>query len=255
MNFLGANVFFWKTKHNIVHHTYTNIPGADEDIEAGIFLYLNPSQKHHWVHRFQHIYFLFVYALLYLYWVFYADYKKYFSEKVALTPIANFNKREKIIFWISKVFHLTIFVVLPVFLLGFQEWLILFLIYAFTTGILLSMVFQLAHIVEETDFPLPNADNEIEDAWMIHQLNTTANFAMNCKLLSFILGGLNYQIEHHLFPTISHIHYPQISKIVQEVCDQFHVPYYAHSTLWLVIRSHYKCLKQLGGGSAHRLIE
>lgn len=255
LNFLGANVFFWKTKHNIVHHTYTNIPGADDDIEAGIFLYLNPTKKHYWFHRFQHIYFLFIYALLYLYWIFYADYKKYFSEKVALTPIANFSKREKIIFWVSKVFHLVIFVVLPVLLLGFQEWLIMFLIYAFTTGIVLSMVFQLAHIVEETNFPVPNAENQIEDAWMIHQLKTTANFAMNSKLLSYLLGGLNYQIEHHLFPAISHIHYPQISRIVQEVCYQFNVPYYAHPTLARAVHSHYRRLKQLGRGNEYRFVE
>lgn len=246
LNFLGANVFFWKTKHNIVHHTYTNIPEVDDDIEAGVFLHLNPSKKRYYLHRFQHLYFPLVYAFLYLYWVFYADYKKYFSKKVKLVAIADFNIRQKVVFWLSKLFHLGIFVVLPVMVLGFEKWLILFLIYTLTAGWVLSIVFQLAHIVEETDFPLPNNENKMSDEWMKHQLKTTANFAMKSKLLSSLLGGLNYQIEHHLFPNISHIHYPAISKIVRDVCNQFNVPYYAHPTMLVAVHSHISKLKKLG---------
>jgi len=246
LNFLGANVFFWKTKHNIVHHTYTNIPEVDDDIEAGIFMYLNPSKKKYKLHRFQHLYFPFMYALLYLYWVFYADYKKYLSKKVGVVEIQGFSLKEKLIFWISKLFHLIVFVILPIIILGFNQWFVLFLVYTFTAGLVLSIVFQLAHIVEETTFPTPDEKNNIEDEWMKHQLKTTANFAMNSKILSYLLGGLNYQIEHHLFPTISHIHYPNISKVVQQVCEQFNVPYYAHPTMLVAIQSHYHKLKQLG---------
>lgn len=246
LNFLGASVFFWKTKHNIVHHTYTNIPDVDDDIEAGIFMYLNPAKKKYSFHQYQHLYFPFVYAFLYLYWVFYADYKKYFSKKVGQIKIENFNQNEKVIFWLSKIFHLIVFVVLPIILVGWKEWALLFLIYAFTAGLVLSIVFQLAHIVEETNFPIPDSNNKLSDEWMIHQLKTTANFAMNSKALSYLLGGLNYQIEHHLFPNISHIHYPSISKIVQEVCYKYNVPYYAHPTMLVALHSHYKKLKYLG---------
>lgn len=246
LNLLGANVFFWKTKHNIVHHTYTNIPDVDDDIDAGIFMYLNPSKKKYYLHKFQHIYFPLVYAFLYLYWVFYADYKKYFTKKVAVVEIAKFDNRQKIIFWTSKLIHSLVFIVLPLYYLGFQQWLILFLIYAFTAGLILSVVFQLAHIVEETDFPQPDEKNYLSEEWMKHQLKTTANFAMKSKTLSYLLGGLNYQIEHHLFPNISHVHYPSLSKIVQEVCEKFNVPYYAHPTMLVAVTSHYRRLKQLG---------
>lgn len=248
LNFLGANVFLWKTKHNIVHHTYTNIPGVDDDIEAGVFMYLNPTNKKYPLHRFQHLYFPLIYSLLYLYWVFYADYKKYFSKKVATVKIDSFTIREKWIFWLSKIFHLIVFIIVPISVLGWKQWTILFLIYALTAGLILSIVFQLAHVVEETHFPTPDEKNTIQDEWMKHQLKTTANFAMNSKLLTYLLGGLNYQIEHHLFPTISHIHYPEISKIVRQVCQQFNIPYYAHPTMLIAIQSHYKKLKQLARG-------
>lgn len=246
LNLLGANVFLWKTKHNIVHHTYTNIPGVDADIDAGIFMYLNPTNKKYPIHRFQHLYFPFIYSLLYLYWVFYADYVKYFSKKVGPVEIAQFNIREKIIFWASKTFHLFAFVIVPMSVLGWKQWIILFLIYALTAGLILSIVFQLAHVVEETHFPTPDEKNTIQEEWMIHQLKTTSNFATNSKLLSYLLGGLNFQIEHHLFPTISHVHYPAISKIVHNVCKEFNIPYYAQPNFAIAIHSHYKKLKQLG---------
>jgi linoleoyl-CoA desaturase len=249
LNFLGANVFLWKTKHNVIHHTYTNIPDVDYDIDAGIFLLLNPNKKRYWFHRFQHIYFPFVYAFLYLYWVFYADYHKYFTKKIHSVKILGFTTKEKVIFWLSKIFHLFVFVILPVYELGFNQFILQFLIYTFTTGLVLSIVFQLAHIVEETEFILPDNQNTMPDEWMKHQLKTTANFAMNNKVLTFLLGGLNYQIEHHLFPTISHIHYPKISPIVQRVCNQFNVPYFAHPNLALAIQSHYTKLKMLGRNS------
>jgi len=245
LNVLGANVFFWKTKHNIVHHTYTNIPDVDDDLEAGVFLHLNPNKKHYRFHRYQHLYFPLVYSWLYLYWVFYADYKKYFTLKVTSIPIRDFNKKEKFIFWITKIMHLIIFVLIPAYTCGFSTWIVMFLAYAFSTGLILSIVFQLAHVVEEAEFPLPDEKNCMEDEWIRHQLKTTANFAMKNRFLSVLLGGLNYQIEHHLFPNISHIHYPNLSPIVQEICLKHKAPYHSLSLLD-AIRSHYKQLRKLG---------
>lgn len=245
LNFLGANVFIWKTKHNLIHHTYTNIPKADDDIDAGIFIFLTPNKKKYWFHKFQHIYFPVVYAFLYFYWIFFSDFQKYVYKKIALTNLTTFTTKEKIIFWSSKLFYAGVFILLPALLIGIKKWLLLFLIYGFTTGLLLSIVFQLAHIVEETEFPEPNAHNIIEDEWMKHQLKTTANFSMKSKIITWLLGGLNYQIEHHLFPSISHIHYPNISQIVQSLCIQFNIPYYAHPNMLVALHSHYKKLKHL----------
>ncbi|SEJ10832.1 linoleoyl-CoA desaturase [Cyclobacterium xiamenense] len=247
INFLGANVFMWKTKHNVVHHSFTNVEGVDDDLNARPFLRLSPSQKKFKIHQFQHYYFIFTYSLLYLYWVFFTDYKKYVTKKVGMVPIQKMKLSDHISFWGFKAIHLVLFVAIPVFMLGWTQWLIGFFVYSLFAGVLLTLVFQLAHSLEETAFPLPSPEtNSMEDEWMIHQIRTTANFATGYKLLTWFLGGLNYQVEHHLFPKISHVHYPAISKILRQVCAEYNIPYLEHPKLRWAFRSHVRHLKVLG---------
>ncbi|MCH7398560.1 acyl-CoA desaturase [Belliella sp. DSM 107340] len=247
INFLGANVFMWKTKHNVVHHSFTNVDEVDDDMNARPFLRLCPNQKFYSIHKYQHKYFLFVYSLLYLYWVFVTDYKKYVTGKVGVIPIQKMTAADHLSFWGFKLMHIALFVVIPIYFVGVLPWLVGFLLYGVATGILLSVVFQLAHSIEETSFPMPNVDtNKLEDDWAIHQLKTTANFATNNKLLSWIVGGLNFQVEHHLFPNISHVHYPAISKIIKETCQEYGIPYLEHPKLRLAFASHVNHLRSLG---------
>ena len=249
LNLLGANITMWKTKHNAVHHTFTNIDGVDDDIEARPYLRMSPDQTRHKIHRLQHYYFWFLYALLYIQWISYTDYRKYFTGKVGNVPIKPLTLWEHISFWSFKVLHLLAFVVLPIVFVGFVPWLVGFLVYGSFTGILLSVVFQLAHVVEETSFlqapPAPDSLN-LEDEFMVHQLRTTANFATRSKLLGWWLGGLNFQVEHHLFPNISHVHYPAISGIVKQVCSEFKMPYHEHRYFVGALWSHMKHLRSLG---------
>lgn len=247
LNFLGANVFMWKTKHNVVHHTFTNIAEVDDDIDARPFLRLCESQKRYKMHRYQHLYFWAAYSLLYIYWVFVTDYEKYFTKKVGNMPMKPMNLGDHIVFWVFKLIHIALFVAIPIYLLGFVPWLVGFLVYGMVTGFVLSIVFQLAHTVEETQFPVAvQPINQIEDEWAIHQLKTTANFAMRNKLITWLVGGLNYQIEHHLFPKISHVHYPAISKIIQQACAEYGIPYIAHPKMRLAVASHISHLRHLG---------
>jgi linoleoyl-CoA desaturase len=246
VNFLGANIFMWKTKHNTVHHTFTNIDGVDDDINAEPFLRLSPNQKRNRMHKYQHIYFPFVYALLYFFWVFYTDYKKYFLGRVGVIPIQKMNALNHIIFWGFKLFFIMAFIVLPIVKLGFLPWLTGFLIFGTTAGIVLSIVFQLAHTVEHTSFPEPDEKLRMEDEWAVHQLRTTANFANGKDWVLWLTGGLNYQIEHHLFPNISHVHYPEISKIVRSTCEEFNLPYHEYPKIHQAVFSHVKHLKTLG---------
>jgi len=246
LNFLGANNHMWRTKHNIVHHTYTNISGIDDDIEARPFLRLCESQKYYGIHRFQHRYFWMAYSLLYLWWVFVTDYKKYFTKRIGPTPIQKMSVGQHISFWGFKILHAGIFIVLPILLQGPIAWLIGFLVYALSAGFILSIVFQLAHTVEETGFPEVNtATGKMEDEWAIHQLKTTANFATRNPVISWLLGGLNFQVEHHLFPSISHVHYPAISKIVRSACREFGIPYLEFPTMRLAVASHIAHLRNL----------
>jgi linoleoyl-CoA desaturase len=246
LNFLGANNFMWRSKHNIIHHTYTNIEGIDDDIEAKPFLRLCETQKHYKVHRFQHWYFWAAYSLLYLWWVFVTDYKKYFTQKIGPTPLKKMSTGDHISFWSFKILHAVLFVALPIYTLGFSTWIVGFLLYGLFAGFVLSIVFQLAHTVEDTHFPQVNElTGRMDDEWAIHQLKTTANFATRNKFICWWVGGLNFQIEHHLFPKISHIHYPAISKIIKKACADYGVPYIEYPKMRLAIASHVSHLKHL----------
>lgn len=247
LNFLGASAIMWNMKHNIVHHTYTNIDGVDDDIEVKPWMRLAPTQKKLWLHRFQHYYFWFLYTMLHLLWIFLTDYKKYFTRKIGGITLRKLTIREHITFWTAKVLYAFAFVALPIWLLGFGTWLTGFLIVTMVTGFTISIVFQLAHTVEDTDFPMPDrTSNKIENEWAIHQINTTANFATGKRVITWLLGGLNFQIEHHLFPRISHIHYPAISKIIKKTCLEYDIAYIEYPRMTSAIYSHIMYLKRIG---------
>ncbi|MEO7174738.1 MAG: acyl-CoA desaturase, partial [Saprospiraceae bacterium] len=247
LNVLGGSSIMWKIKHNVIHHGFTNIEGMDDDIEAQPFLRMAPQQKLYPLHRFQHIYFPFLYGLLYFAWIFHTDYKKYFTGKVNETPFKSLSAAEHISFWSFKVLNLFLFVVLPIIMVGFLPFLIGFAVFVFMTGVSISIVFQLAHTVEHTEFPVPDADTGfIENEWAIHQVNTTANFATRNKVWHWLLGGLNFQIEHHLFPKISHVHYPALSRIVKKACADYGINYIEYPTMRTALASHVSFLKRMG---------
>ncbi len=250
LNFLGASAIMWNMKHNIIHHTYTNIDGVDDDIEARPWLRFASTQKKLKMHKFQHYYFWFLYTLLHLLWIFMTDYQKYFKHKIGNVPLRKMTVGEHISFWAAKVIYAFMFVALPIILLGFTTWLVGFLIITMITGFVISIVFQLAHTVEHTEFPMPNEiTGKIENEWAIHQIHTTANFATNNKLISWLVGGLNFQIEHHLFPRISHVHYPAISKIIKRTCVEYGINYIEYPRMINAIHSHVMYLKRLGQAS------
>ena len=247
VNALGASGIMWNNKHNIIHHTYTNIDGIDDDIEIKPLLRMCSTQKKYFIHRFQHVYVWFLYTLLLLVWVFQSDYKKYFSKKVGSVAIKKMSGFDHFAFWFAKIGYYFMMIALPIMLVGFLPWLVGFLIIAMSAGFVLSIVFQLAHTVEETSFPVPDADiNRIENEWAIHQIETTANFATKNKLISWLVGGLNFQIEHHLFPKISHIHYPAISKIIKQTCEEYGIKYIEYRRMRHAIVSHTIHLRNMG---------
>jgi len=247
VNALGASGIMWNNKHNIIHHTYTNIDGVDDDIEIKPLLRMCETQKRYKIHKFQHIYVWFLYTLLLIIWVFATDYTKYFRSKVGSVPIKKMSTFEHFAFWIAKVGYAFMMIALPIYLLGFVQWLVGFLVLSMFAGFVLSIVFQLAHTVEHTSFPVPDGDtNKIENEWAIHQLQTTANFATRNKMISWLVGGLNFQIEHHLFPKISHIHYPAISKIIKQTCEEFGIKYIEYRRMRHAIVSHASYLKRMG---------
>ncbi len=247
LNALGGNNFIWKQKHNIVHHTYTNIDGVDDDIAKSPFIRMCPSQP--WVpaHRLQHFYTPFLYAFSSIIWILFQDFDKYFKRKIVATPLTTMTAADHLIFWTSKFLYLVFYITIPILLVGWKSWLLFFLAMNIGLGFTLSVVFQLAHVVEETEFEQVSGEaTQIENEWAIHQVNTTANFSPNHPVISWFVGGLNYQIEHHLFPRVSHIHYPAISRIVEKECAAFDLPYHSLPTFRAAVISHFRFIKFLG---------
>lgn len=246
---LGANAFVWKIQHNVLHHTYTNIHGMDEDIGTKVVIRLSDQTPLKPFHRYQHIYVFFLYGLMTL---------KMLTND--FSKITNYRKRgmigqQKPAFgeeysqmMLLKVTYLFFALVLPVLITPLLWWQVLigFMVMHLTSGFILSTIFQMAHIVEEAHQPMPNQEGNIENAWAIHQLETTANFAPKNRILNWYIGGLNYQIEHHLFPNVCHVHYPKIADIVQQTAKEFKLDYHVQPTFRQALGSHVRMLKALG---------
>lgn len=250
VNVVGGYDVTWRIQHNILHHTYTNIEGLDEDIETGGLLRFSPNSKKYPLHRFQHIYGWFLYCLLTLQWVTYKDYRLIIVyDKKGLLKKEKITLRKAMIeLTIYKVIYFGYALVLPIIFSGMPWQYVVagFLLLHFTAGLGLSCIFQLAHVLESSEFPVPTEDMKMENSWAIHQLLNTANFSPRSYWVFWFVGGLNYQVEHHLFPHISHVHYPKISKIVQKTAEQFGVPYKVMPTFGYALREHGRMLRKMG---------
>lgn len=250
LNLVGGNAFNWKVQHNVLHHTYTNIHDVDEDISPRGVLRMTPYGEWKAIHRFQHIYAWFVYGLLTLVWVVSKDFArliKYQREGLVKKQKADITT-EWIILIASKVIYISYIIVLPAVILPVTWWQITigFLSMHYLAGFILAIIFQPAHVIDGTEYPMPDEEGKMENSWAVHQLLTTTNFANNNRVLSWYVGGLNYQVEHHLFPNICHIHYRKISKIVKQTAEEFGLPYKSEPTFIGALISHGKLLKQLG---------
>ncbi len=257
LNLLGGSAFLWAEKHNVVHHSFTNIEGIDDDIDLWPLLRVNTAKKKLWFHKYQHIYGLPLYTVAYLAWIYMQDFKKYFTGKVVDRPFKNkLNTFQHIEFWASKVVYFSMFVLVPAYFIGFTTAILGYLLMAIVTGICITIVFQLAHVVEDIHFVTDKADADnanividtihVQDDWATHQIRTTSNFSTKSKFLTWALGGLNFQVEHHLFPKISHIHYPKINEIVKKTCEDFNVQYNEIPSFFKAVRSHIMHLKVIG---------
>lgn len=255
LNLLGGSAFNWKLQHNILHHTYTNIVPLDEDIQDRLVMRFSPHTEVKPVHKFQWFYAFFFYGLLTIYWVIAKDLVQLITfTKNGVNP--NNKKQNRIILLkmsAFKVLYLTTMFFVPVqfFDIPFLEVLAGFLLMHFVAGLILTVVFQLAHTVEGTDHPTPSETGVIENDWAIHQINTTVNFSPNNRMINWYVGGLNYQIEHHLFPKICHVHYPKIAKIVKATCEEYGVEYMVNETFMQALRSHVNTLKRFGASPEH----
>lgn len=254
-NLVGANDYIWSIMHNKAHHTYTNIEGADEDLQSVPFLRMSPHQRLRKIHRIQHWLALPTYGLATLSWVFIKDYRKMSRDHIGSIPTPHHPAKEWVRLFVGKALYYGLFIALP-FIFIDAPWyhlLAAFLISQYLEGFTLAVVFMLAHVVEETHYPLPDEAGNVHSAWAVHQMYTTANFAISSPIVCFFCGGLNFQVEHHLFPLINHVHFPAISKITRETAHEYGIPYFAHKTVAGALASHLRLLRRFGReqGEAH----
>ncbi len=250
LNIIGGHAFNWKVQHNVLHHTYTNIHEADEDISPRGILRMSPESDWKPIHRYQYLYAWFFYGLLTFVWVFFKDYQrlvKYNKDGLVAKQKASI-VMEWTVMVLSKVAYLGYTLVIPALVtpFSFGQVFLGFFIMHYIAGFILAIIFQPAHVIEGTEYPVPDLSGNLENSWAVHQMHTTTNFGHREKLFSWYVGGLNYQVEHHLFPNICHVHYRKISTIVKNTAEEFGLPYKSKDTFMEALVAHGKILKELG---------
>jgi linoleoyl-CoA desaturase len=250
VNLLGVTAFTWKIQHNVLHHTYTNVHEEDEDISPRGALRFSPHSEWKKMHKYQFIYAWFLYGLMTLVWLLAKDFsrlRKYQKNGLIKAQKGNYAK-EWAILVVTKLFYVSYAFVLPLVLTSLPWWQILsgLVIMHYLAGFVLAIIFQPAHVIEGTEFPLPDEAKVFENNWAVHQLLTTTNFGNNSKWFSWYVGGLNFQIEHHLFPNVCHVHYNKIASIVRSTALEFGLPYKTSRTFLQALAGHARLLKQLG---------
>ncbi|MCH8516465.1 MAG: acyl-CoA desaturase [Cyclobacteriaceae bacterium] len=258
LNLVGASTFNWKLQHNFLHHTWTNVAEVDDDIKNKLILKFSPHTPKMKVHRFQFIYAFFFYGLLTLYWIVAKDFIQFakYTQSGVNKQNESKNRIQLIKLIALKSLYFIAMIGVPIFVLGFSAWHIIagFVLMHFIAGNILTLIFQMAHAVDEADHPKADEHGNIYNEWAIHQINTTVNFSRDNKFLSWYLGGLNFQVEHHLFPNISHVHYPSIAPIVKETAEEFGIDYLENKDFMTALKSHIKVLKKVGLPHANEAI-
>jgi linoleoyl-CoA desaturase len=247
LELIGGSSYLWRWKHGVFHHTYVNVAGHDTDIDLGLLARLAPHQRRLAFHRWQHLYLWPLYGLQTIKWQCLDDFRKLLRGRIKQHRVPRPAGWELVIFVAGKAVFFALAFGIP---LQFHSLPVVLGHYAVTglvMGFVLSVVFQVAHCVEEAEFPAPPAGSEcLEHAWAVHQAETSVNFSRRSRIVSWLLGGLNFQIEHHLFPRVSHVHYPAISRVVEQTCREFGIRYTVHRSFWAGIGSHFRWLRRMG---------
>ncbi len=246
-NLNGASAYMWKRMHNVAHHTYTNVDGYDGDIEPFPLIRISPYAKYAKVHKWQYIYAYFFYGLGTLSWVFIKDYVKFFQNKVGNYNGQDHPRKEYFYLFFYKFLNYTLYLAVPFIFIDLPWYHILggFLVMHWVSGFCLASIFMLAHALEQVTFDKPDENGNLRDSFHTHQLSTTVNFATKSKLAAFLTGGLNQQVEHHLFPAICSCHYPALADIVKETAEEYEQPY-QELTFKEALASHNGFLKDMG---------
>lgn len=246
LDLVGGSSYFWHWKHNVFHHTFVNVLGYDTDINLVGLGRLTPHHPRAWIHRWQHLYVWFLYGVMVIKWQLYDDFRLALTSRMGAHRFPRPRGSQWIVFFTGKLVFLSLAFAIPLALHPAWAVAATYAVMASTTGIVLAVVFQLAHCVEQAHFPLASGTGRMDTPWAVHQVETSVDFARHSRVASWLLGGLNFQIEHHLFSRICHVNYPAIAPLVEQTCREFGVAYHYNTTFMAALRSHYRWLRALG---------
>lgn len=247
LDLIGASSYLWRWKHVVLHHTYPNVDGQDADIDVGAVARLAPQQKRRWFHRWQHLYLWPLYGLTASVWHLYGDFRDVIAGTIRGHRVPRPKGWDLVTFITGKVVSIGLLLGVPMLVHSWWVVLLFYLVVTAVLGVVLTVVFQLAHCVGEAEFPQQvTGGQQMANSWAVHQVRTTVDFARDSRLLCWLLGGLNFQVVHHLFPKVCHIHYPALARIVESVCREFGVRYSAHRSFLAGVVSHFRWLRRLG---------
>jgi linoleoyl-CoA desaturase len=246
-NVAGISSYFWALKHNVAHHGFTNIPGKDDDIDQSKLVRLNPNAKRRWFHRYQHLYAPFLYTLLSLNIIYVKDFKLLMQHNFGNKTIPRHPTLEIWILLATKLFFIGYMIVIPKILLGISwgEILGYHVMMHLAIGLFIGLVLVPVHVTGESSYRLPDKEGKVHCDWREQQMEATVDFAAKSRLVNWITGGLNTHVAHHLYPSVNHIHYFQLTRIIGQTAKEFGVPYRNYS-LARVYREHLHFLKMLG---------
>ena len=250
MDVIGFSSYYWKMGHTVLYHKYVNLTGYDQDFEFGTFARKTPFQKWFPHHRWQHYYIWLLYGVYAIEWSLIRDVNNLLSNKIDHLDYPRPKGMDLVIFWLGKLIFLTFAFGIPLIFHSVWNVLLCYGVAVFNMGFFMNCIFLLAHEVEEAEFPMISEDTRmVKNEWAIHQIETSINCSFN-PFLNWFCGGLNFQIEHHLFPKICHVNYASIAPIVEKTCQEFGVKYQTNKSLFASLSSHFRLLRRLGKSSS-----
>jgi linoleoyl-CoA desaturase len=248
LDLVGGSSYFWHWKHNVFHHTFVNVMGYDTDINLAGLGRLTPHHARSWIHRWQHFYVWFLYGAMVIKWHLYDDLRLALTSRMGEHRFARPRGSQWVVLLGGKLVFASLAFAIPLTLHPIWAVAAIYGVTAIVVGIVLGVVFQLAHCVEQAQFPADGGSGRIDKSWAVHQVETSVDFARSSLGASWLLGGLNFQIEHHLFSRICHVNYPAIAPLVERTCREFGIEYHCNTTFAAALRSHYRWLRAMGRG-------
>jgi fatty acid desaturase len=249
--FHGASMYTWINQHTLGHHSYTNIDGADPDIvtassDTPDIRRIKWDQR--WMPRYfyQHIYMPMLYCVLGIKTRL-QDFHILYHLRNSTIRMNKFSNWQLFSFFAGKFLHCIYRFVIPSLFMPWTSVLLYNLIGEIVGSYWLALIFQTSHVISEVEWPKPDPVTKmVHQDWAEMQVATTQDYATDSWFWNVFTGALNHQTAHHLFPGIIQAHYPLITPIVRQTCEEFGVTYHYVDTMWEAFNCHVNHLKVLG---------